>query len=81
MTNNVVYVCPDSSDSSCQECGRVAETIPMGGWAEIFCSLRGTVVKVAATDSYLQIAQIEIFSDGKLYVIFLQISILCDSVS
>ena len=53
----------------------------MGGWAEIFCSLRGTVVKVAATDSYLQIAQIEIFSDGKLYVIFLQISILCDSVS
>ena len=44
MTNNTVYVCADSSDSSCQECGRVTGLIPKGGWAEISCSLRGTVV-------------------------------------
>merc|ERR1719414_2922575 len=58
MTGNVVYVCADQSDSSCKECGRVTTKIGRSGWAEIRCSLRGSVVKVAATSSYLMIAEI-----------------------
>merc|ERR1719240_2323886 len=64
MTGNVVYVCADENDSSCQECGRITGSIGKSAWVQIDCSIRGTIVKVAATNSMLQIAEIEIFSDG-----------------
>ena len=65
MTGNVVYVCADNNDHSCHECGRVEQRIYEKEWAEIKCAggngIYGTVVKVAATNSYLQIAEIKIY--------------------
>jgi len=63
MTGNIVYVCASQSDSSCKECGRVTSKIGRSAWADIRCSITGTVVKVAATNSYLQIAKIEVFKN------------------
>ena len=68
MTGNVVYVCSGKSDSSCKECGRVTERVSQKQWAAIECNggtgIQGRYVKVAATNSYLQLTEVEIFANG-----------------
>ena len=66
MTNNKVSVCADETDGSCQLCGKVEGSIGLSEWAEINCNgIPGKVVKVQAEGSMLQIAEIEVFVDGK----------------
>ena len=63
MTNNVVEVC--SADGSCNTCGTVTGKIGRSQWAEIVCGalFSGTSVKVSAANSFLQIAEIEVFGN------------------
>ena len=69
MTGNAVYVCKSKKDSSCELCGAVTEPVAKGQHAVVTCGdkdgIPGSYVKVAATNSDLQIAEIDIFSDGK----------------
>ena len=69
MTGNVVYVCSGKTDASCKECGRVTEPVSQKQWAAIECNggsgIQGRYVKVAATNSYLQLTEVEIYANGK----------------
>ena len=70
MTGNVVYVCTDEAGASCKQCGAVTENVLRKQWTVVYCGegdgIEGNAVKVAATNSYLQIAEIEIYVEGKL---------------
>ena len=65
---NVVYVCADEKDSSCQACGTFVEPVGEKQWGEMTCGnsdgIIGKYVKVAATNSYLQITEIQIYGSG-----------------
>ena len=68
MTGNVVYVCSGETDSTCKECDKVVERVSQKQWAAIECNggtgIQGSYVKVAATDSYLQLTEVEIYANG-----------------
>ena len=63
-----MYVCSSAADNSCKECGRVTERVSQRQWAAIECNggkgIQGRFVKVAATNSYLQLTEVEIFING-----------------
>ena len=69
MMGNVVYVCLDETHESCKECGTFVEPVGKKEWGKMTCGDRGGIkgryVKVAATSSYLQITEIEIYGRGK----------------
>ena len=70
MTGNVVYVCTGKSDSTCRECGRVVQPVSQKQWTAVECNggtgMWGRFVKVAATNSYLQLTEVEIYANGSL---------------
>ena len=65
-----MYVCSGKTDTSCKECGKVNERVSQKQWAAIECNggtgIQGRYVKVAATNSYLQLTEVEIYVNGKI---------------
>ena len=67
MTGDVVFVCADDTDESCAQCGAITHAVGKKQWVAIDCGgkegLAGRVVKIAATNSYLQLTEVKIFAD------------------
>ena len=68
MTGYTVHVCEDKTDASCKECGKVTGKVSKKQWAAIECNgakgIKGQFVKVAATNSYLQLTEVEVYVNG-----------------
>ena len=68
MTGYTVEVCKSKSDSSCKKCGSVTGRVSRKQWAAIECDgakgINGQYVKVAATNSYLQLTEVEVYVNG-----------------
>ena len=68
MTGNIVYVCKSKKQKSCEECGAITEKVGKKQWTSVACGgkegIQGSYVRVAATNSYLQLTEVEIFTNG-----------------
>ena len=72
MTGNEVSVCHDLK-TSCLTCERIiTEPVETSQWVTVECNgaagIRGKYVKVTDTDSFLQIAEIEIYVNGEFEI-------------
>ena len=66
-------VCKDDTEDSCVECGTVATAVPEKNWVDVKCrndGIDGKFVKIAATNNYLQVAEVEVSGVGELMLLF-----------
>ena len=68
MTSYAIFVCTNESEVSCEECGRIVEPVGEGQWVNVSCGdsdgIEGRYVSVTASTSYLQIAEVQIYTTG-----------------